>query len=398
VSKPIYLTDRSRIVAREDCERKRYLNYEFDIDGEMVGIQRKSHSLPLLNGIEVHDAHARLLAGTETVDSIMEGMRASYKATVESRGVHGEADPAQLIAEQTNLIEGMLRAWLLEWVPRIQEDYDIVSIEKPMDWHLAPGLVQKLRFDVVLRRKGDGRLVILDYKTMSYISDAWAKKLERSRQTSLYILAAQELYGEPVEMAYMGLVKGAYRKDTAKSSPFYEQKIQYSPYLYAYGLFGGDGDFYQTAYTPKKGFVKFRTYDVMPMKEWVEWLWANERNTVKELFTFNPPFAPTPREMHRVKELVVREEVAHLRRIEHYRALVRKADGDPTLLQQAQDYLDFVAAPMREERCYQYGADSACAFVDICFNEGAIDNVLEDGAFEPREAHHGTGLVDEEAA
>jgi hypothetical protein len=37
-----YLTDRSRIVKRADCRRARYLNYDFDIDGEMVGIQRRA--------------------------------------------------------------------------------------------------------------------------------------------------------------------------------------------------------------------------------------------------------------------------------------------------------------------------------------------------------------------
>jgi hypothetical protein len=43
-----YITDRSRIVTREECERKRYLNYDFDINGEPMGIQRRAASLPLL--------------------------------------------------------------------------------------------------------------------------------------------------------------------------------------------------------------------------------------------------------------------------------------------------------------------------------------------------------------
>lgn len=399
MSKVIYLTDRSRIVAREDCERKRFINYDFDVDGEPTGIERTTTSLPLLNGIEIHEAHAKVLAGQD-IDTVVAEMVARYTTTVNERGVHvyDEDNKAGLIAEQTALLDGMLRGFVLVVLPRILEEYDVVTIEKPMDWELAPGLVQKLRFDAVLRRKGDGQLVILDYKSMAYISDAWEKKLERSRQTSLYVLAAEELFGEPVEIAYVGMVKGQYAKDTAKSSPFYGQRIQKSPYVYAYGLVSADGGIYQAPYTPKKGYVKLRIPDAYEggTKAWVDYLWHNDRNSLNELFTFIPPFAPTRREMHRVKELVVREELAYLRRIKNYRAMVAKANGDSRLLQQAQDYLDFVAAPMREERCYQYGEASACAYVGICFNEGGFEHALADGGFEPRKAHHNTEL--EEAA
>jgi len=93
---------------------------------------------------------------------------------------------------------------------------------------------------------------------------------------------------------------------------------------------------------------------------------------------------------------VVREELTYLRRIVNYRQLRDKAlaTGNEQLAQQAQDYLDFVAAPMREERCHQYGtAASVCQFHDgICFNAGGLDTALEDGEYEPREAHHSTEL------
>lgn len=393
MNSPIYLIDRSRIDTREDCERKRYLNYDYPVDDVPTGVQRTSQALPLLNGIEIHEAHAKILAGQD-LDAVVGEMHERYRDQVAARPIYTAepTDAKQLVTEQTHLLEAMLRMFKRVWVPRILDEYDIVCIEKPMDWQLAPGLVQKLRFDVVLRRKGDGQLVILDYKTMAYISDAWAKKLERSRQTSLYISAAQELFGEAVEMAYVGIVKGAYRKDTAKSSPFFGQKIQASAYLYTYAFDGPLGTVYQTEYTAKKGYQKVRTYDRMSIKEWTDWLWANEKNTVNELFTFNPPFAPTPRELTRVKELVVREELAYLEKVKRYHEMRRRAQGDERLLQQAQDYLDYIAAPLRESRCFQYGADSVCAFYDICFNDGAFDRVLEDGGFEPREAHHNTRL------
>jgi hypothetical protein len=404
----IYITDRSRIVKREDCERARYLNYDFAIDGSMVGIQRREMGLPQLNGIEIHEAHAKLLASAAgfkgyehyTVDLVVAEMRERYKAQVFAKGIYGEANPDELIREQMALLEAMLRTFTLLWLPRILDEYDVVTVEKQMEWSLAPGLKQRLRFDTVLRRKGDGQLVILDYKSMSYISDAWAKKIERSRQTALYITAAQELFGESVEMAYLGMVKGMYRKDTAKSSPWYGQKIQSTPYLYAYRLATDVGDLWEIEWTAKKGYQKVRTYEVQEMKEWVNWLWHNKRNQLNEMFVFNPPFSPTPVEMNRVRELVVREELAYVKRVRVYHQMRDKAirENNGLLFKQAQEYLDYVVAPMREESCFKYGEANVCQFYGICFNQGAYENVLDDPDFEPRVPHHDEVEEDKEAA
>ena len=406
MSKLIYLTDRSRIDTREDCERKRYLNYDFDVEGEAIGIQRRSASLPLLNGTEIHEAHARLLAnaagfpGAEKWDleSIVEDMKARYRKAVEDRGVYGEVDLEGLIREQTALLEAMLRTFARTWLPRILADYDVVTIEQPMDWEMAPGLVQKLRFDTVLRRKGDGQLVILDYKSMAYISDAWQKKLERATQTSLYITAAEELFGEPVEMAYIGMAKGQWKKETAQAPAWSGEKIQLTPYLYAYANTNEIGTIYRTKYTNAKGFKKIRTYEHMTVAEWVSWLFNNERSLVDELFTFMPPFSPTPAERNRRVELIVREELRYIQQIRDYEAMKREAleTGNEALALKAQKYLDFVAAPMRENSCFKYGASHTCPFYDVCFNEGALEYVLEDGAFVKRDPHHSTEL--EEAA
>jgi hypothetical protein len=392
VSKTIQLIDRSRIVDRENCERKRYLAFDFDLNGSTTrGIQRKEMSLPLLNGDELHIAHARVLGGQD-IDSVVKQIMTSYESRVKTRGIYGEANPTQLIREQSNLLSAMLIAFAYVWLPRILDEYDVVTIEKPERWEIAPGLMVSFRFDTMLRRKSDGQLVTLDYKSMPYISEGWAQKMERSRQTSLYVAGAQELYGEPVEIAYLGTVKGTWRKDTARSSPFYEQKIQASPYLYAYTLKGGVGDVYQTAYTSKKGFQKVRTYEEMPIREWMDWMWHNERDVVNEQFTFVPPFSQTPQEMARIRALVVHEELEYLENIDRYHAMRDEAlkTGNEALLAKAQEFLDLVAAPMRDEHCFIYGMENKCAFYNICHNEGAMENVMDDGEFEAREPHHVT--------
>lgn len=400
MGKLIYITDRSRIDTREECERKRYLNFDFDVDGEMLGIQRREAALALLDGTEIHDAFARLLAfhakhpKGESLDVVAARLRRQIREQVLARGVYGDTDPEKLIAEQAALLEGLLRSYEKIWIPHILEEFDVVSIEEPQEWILAPGLISKHRFDVVLRRKTDKQLVILDYKTFAYTSDTWARKLERSRQTSLYILAAQEMFGESVEMMYLGMAKGSYRIDTAFSSPFHKQKIQASPFCYAYALKGDIGTVYQTAYTSKKGFKKVRAYEEMTPKEWFEFLWHNEEKTVREQFSYVGAFSPTQKEMNRVRELVVREELEYVANIRKYHDMRNKAisEGNDDLLEKAEKFLDLIAAPMRENTCNAYGADYQCAFYNICFSENGLDNALEDGAFMPRIPHHETAL------
>jgi hypothetical protein len=383
----IQIIDRSRIVTREECGRKRYLNYDMDVSGQPMGIQRREASLPLLNGTEIHEAHAKVLAG-QPPPAVVEEMQARYREAVETRGIYTSDNPEHLVNEQTMLLTALLLAFTRLWMPRILAEYEIVNIEQSHDWVLHPGLVQKLRFDTMVRRKSDGQLCILDWKSMKSISEAWEQKLERSRQTSLYTQAAEEIYGERVEIGYVGMVKGAWRKDTAKSSPFYGQKIQASPFLYAYTL--DAADLWQSAWTNRKGFRKVRTYEEMPIEKWVDWMFANEPKVVNEQFTFIPPFAPTPRERRRVKELVIREELKYLEDIRLYKAMRLNADGNPMLEQQAEDFLDFVAAPKRDEQCFKYGAENRCQFYDICHTEGALENLMVGDEFEVREAHHET--------
>lgn len=390
------------------CERARYLNYDFDVDGAMLGIQRREAALALLDGTEIHDAFARLLAfhaglpQGEPLEAVVARLNTQLREQVLAKGVHGTdpKDAEQLIREQGALLEGLLRGYARIWIPHILEEFEVLMIERPLEWNLAPGLVQKLRFDAVLRRRLDGQLVILDYKTFAYVSDTWARKLERSRQTALYILAAQELFNEPVEMMYLGMAKGQMKKETAFSSPFNGQKIQLSPLTYAYALKGTDGTVYQSGYTSKKGYKKVRTYDAMTVAEWVEHLFEYEESTIRELFAYVTPFSPTQKEMNRVRALVVREELEYVKNIRLYHDMRNEAidKGDDDLLEKAERFLDLIAAPLRENSCNAYGADYQCAFYSICFNEGAMDNILEDGAFVPRVPHHETELQNKEAA
>ena len=105
------------------------------------------------------------------------------------------------------------------------------AIEQAWDWELAPGLKQHLRMDAILRRKDDGLLHILDYKSAKYVSEGWRDKFEHSNQTELYVQALKDRTGTVGGMSDEGLIKGAYRKDTARSSKYFRLADSIEPLL-----------------------------------------------------------------------------------------------------------------------------------------------------------------------
>lgn len=381
----IHLIDRSRVVAREECVRLRYLSYDY----AGTGLDTEAGSLPLINGIAIHAAHARLLGGM-TIEEVIATFKTEYTAEVTKRGLVGVECVQEVMREQLALLEGMLRMWAHIRLPMLLAEYDVVSIEKAMDWELAPGLVMRMRFDAVLRRKDDGMLFILDYKTVGYPSEVWESKFDHDMQTCLYLLALKEKSGEAVGgMLYEGLVKGQFKKETAKSSPFTGQKIQMSPYTLCYALKDDVGAIYQVEYTPRKGWKKVHSYDEMPIATWVDDYLLPEVNAGRlHLFIVVPPVCPPDYELARVKAQVVREELAYLDGVASYRDVLalEEAIGAPGSL--AEDTLNIVA-PLRTGRCWKYGLDYKCKFIDICFNEGA--DPLADG-YIPRKPHHDTDL------
>lgn len=381
MGKIIHLIDRSRVEAREECGMLRHLGYDFEEEGG--GLEPEAGSLPLLAGIAIHSAHARLLAG-EGLEAIVSDVIAHYRAEIAERGLLGLDVTQEVIAEQAALLEGMLRMWAITRMPMILEEYDVESIEQKWDWELFPGLVQRLRLDAILRRKDDGLRFVLDYKSVGSPTDVWMEKFEHNLQTCLYLQGLKERTQEPVGgILYEGLVKGQFRKEIAHSK-WFGRKIQHGPYTIAYTLRGRSAfeTVYQTDYTNKKGYEKVRTFEEMSMKQWVEdHLVPNGMG--KELFIIVPPIKPPDYELLRVKQQTINEEIRYLAGMEEYRAAVRR--GDPN----AEALLELYA-PRRTGRCYKYGKDYKCKFMGICFNAGV--NPLEDG-YRKRAPHHDVDLV-----
>jgi hypothetical protein len=388
---------RSEGVDRLDCRRLRLLGN--DLDG--TGYRPKAGSIPLLSGDAFHQGLAMLLGhygGTnpiqviddfklDPVDFVVYNVLEKYKKEVLEAGVRSldDAEVRFTIEEQQTMLEGMLRGWVEYRLPMILDEYDVVEVEQQWLWQLGPGIWVPLRQDANLRRKDDGMLYILDAKGIPYgDSDDWQLKHETSDQTVLYITALEERTGEPVGgIFYEGLVRGQWKKETAKHSPYHGRKIQMSAYCYGYGNFDGAEPLVQSAYTNRKGWEKFRVKDKMSVPEWLEILRKEE--VLPELFITMTPVNPPPEFRQRIRRQRYLNEARYLDDLEKFNQLREEKGLDHP---DTQIHLDLFAE-QNLDRCNKFGKDYRCPFKGFCdAPNGGIDLIAGDESFEVRQPHH----------
>jgi hypothetical protein len=398
---PFYRTARSYIEDREACPRLRLLGV--DLDGH--GYQMRGTTVPLLGGTSGHDGFAHLLLTGRLDDEVgpdgevrpgaVSVAQAAFLQDFEERGLRflDEEDHGRIKREQLWLIEIILRGWAMVRLPLILRDYEpFVPPETSFDWQLAPDVVEPLRMDVILRNRHTGALVILDFKFTGYTDELWFSMHEYSRQTILYIqgliekLADWGMEDVDVEgMMYEGIARGRFKKDTAKTSPFYGKRIQQTPWAYAYaGLVDGVLEF-SSKYTNRKGWSKVFVGDHVSVDMWLEHLKAD--GSLNRLFASMAPTNPAPQLRISIRNQIARAESRWLRDVQKFEQLrMHLGDDHPLTL----DHLD-TFAEQRTKRCRQFGDDNRCPFMGPCLEtEMGWARMKEDEAFEPRVPHHPT--------
>lgn len=396
---------RSAMVTRGECKRLRYLQSHHG----GTGLSRKARSLPLIDGIYLHEGLATLLmagvAAPETigtgllVDEIMPDLGARFKAEAEAQGVHGAEDLDFLIAEQLCLLECILRAFDYVRLKAILAEYEPVAVEKEWAWQLASWLAQPLRMDAILERRDDQMLVILDFKSVGYPSESWVRKFEHDDQTVSYTLAVEETFKRPVGgLIYEGLVTGGRKRDMAKASPFFGRKVQNSPYCYGYKLSGGGTgvDIYQTAYTSAKGWRKIAAWQEMAPKDWFEKVLKPEeasKGLLSGLFIVNPPIQPTPAEQHEWRDEQSLQELQFFRGLDDLSASKASGGSEGEFKHLLNRHF-----PKNRSRCHRFGEDHTCEMYEVCWNETVAEDPVASGLYEARIPHHTGPEQGEEAA
>lgn len=361
--------------AYRNCPRYRYLHYHHG----GLGLERVSLGLPLITGIAVHEALALLLRGHSIEEAVSIGW-SLYVKEVESRGITATSVTATFMAEQNGLLVGLLTAWASARLPVILRDFQPVLVEREMLWEMGRQngvqLLDMIRCDAVLRRKADGTLFYLEFKTTTKGDENWIKGWEHNSQLLINTSALEELLGERIGGVLIeGLLKGSRRKCTLKTSRFYETVIQDSPLCYGFRTRDTFGEWhYDTAWS--RGAEHFRVSDVFPdVRTWLRHLPAE---AVAALFVPVPPIHPSPEQLarHRRQMVFQEEQVA-------FALGALKGASTP----EEQRYILDCYFPQNDDHCYRYYG-SPCDMEPICFNRAVAADPVGSGLYVQRTPHH----------
>lgn len=181
-------TSRSAVEAYADCNFYRY-NMSFR---EGKGLSPTSRSVPLVTGGTVHRGVEHLLNRVRIkqepdVDTAVGLAVEEYIKECEGKGFRGkdiQGDRQQWFTfnEQKALAEGLIRSWHFSELPKLIEQYEILSVEREMEpLELAPNVMFMARVDAEMR----------DIKTRDYVNyslktaSMWGDRMEESYKSDL---------------------------------------------------------------------------------------------------------------------------------------------------------------------------------------------------------------------
>lgn len=381
-------TSRSAISSYQECPRLHWWQYKAPSGGIARGWEKKKIGFFVSTGIYTHDGIADLLRGVD-IDTAVKSACDAYIAKVTSRGLDLEI-PETLegqVAEQTALIEGLIRAWNRVRLPHYLEHYDVVEVEKEEFIMLSdaigetvPSIGLMARSDAIIRRKSDAKLFICNWKTVGVPDYRWYQQWETDSQLLTETLAVEERLGERLGGVIVeGLIKG--RRNPVKNKETKEviDYIQRSPLIYGYEHPGNppfDEPAYDFNYTKKKGWKMFKVWtdkNIGGVKGWVDWL---PEELVESQFAVVPPIMRN--------ESAIRSKVTQLVQIElnaHIGMRIYDAASNDEERVLALD-MNF---PQNERSCIW---PNKCWMYSMCHSLGVNESPLESGVYVPREPHH----------
>lgn len=185
----------------QNCPRKRYYNYHH-LD---TGIVPTQGSIPLATGIHVHGAIELILLSIQKhpeimtiegklshlVDGAIESLLNQYKSEAKeglSEGtlLGGDVDTQWLnyvIAEQSALIEAMIRIWVVKELPRLLARFTIWSVEQEIAREIAPDIHYMTRCDAILQERDTKDLYLYSLKTIKALDSRAERSYRKDLQT-----------------------------------------------------------------------------------------------------------------------------------------------------------------------------------------------------------------------
>lgn len=399
---PIYV-DRSRYLDGQNCQRLRALAYETSNgEGQPKGWvpAKRRHYYEV--GSTLHNALENVAQGA---DPVVEGER--IWAFTENPDAldwgSGESSlPPDLKArEAATWIEAAMWVWVLERLPYFKKEFEVVAVEQELQmplgelacscWDEEVGNVRRLcplcggqsgdtgnrhagyrpviwlsRPDMILRRKSDGSLFVLDFKSSGFKEDASSIDLTLQHKVLVYaqIAAVEHAYGEPVTgYLYEGFYKGQNRED--KRLGF---KRRYSPLAWAYC---SPGDGLSRASVDAENW---RLGTARLLKDLPGW-------TIKDYVAE----CLTP-EQRQAQLMYSAESIgANPAQVERWKAQVLYEEAKWQAWHAAGAALDVI--PQNDDHCMRYRGEP-CSYLSACWDEAVRVDPVGSGKYTAREPNH----------
>jgi hypothetical protein len=310
----------------------------------------------------------------------------AYRAEVAARGLAVEvgSNEADVVEEQAAHVEALTLGWARVRLPVWLDTYEVVETEQEDRVALSDDVTLAVRADAIVRRREDGRMFVVNFKTVGTADERWLRAWEVDMQLMTELLAAEHRYGQEFGGVIIeGLVKGRrmpQKNDIgdvvgyADSTPLlYGYKVDANPPLTQLE--------YGWEYTRRKGWHKFKTWRedfqhsvLMPttmtaLQYWINWLPAE---VVESQFVVVPPIY---RDRDRI-ESCVRQIVAIERDISIGMEAIRTIGGveilDDTFIQNT----------------HACTYPSACPMHNMCWERGTSSDPAGSGLYQARHDHH----------
>lgn len=273
------------------------------------------------------------------------------------------------LEEQVCLLEGMLRGWARLVLPRILAEYDVVRVEGEVIYDFL-GCRLGAKPDVLLRRRGDGTLWYVEWKTTSTLTPEYFQSWTKAVQLHAGALGVSRSLGEDIAGAIVfALYKGFWSKQRGR---------QESIFCHGYGARGAAPENVELEYTYRAGLIK---YPILDVKKWVEEMPLDVLEA--QFGDTGPVFLD-----ERLCESWLRQ--TSLREAEIDRALDLLYGDNPTG-DHDQEVLDRYFPQNFDECTPTWG--SKCDFCDFCHVKAVGERPLESGIYVLREPHHTTDPV-----
>lgn len=369
--------DRSRIKSRQECPTYRYLHYHKRIEDnpEVIGLQRPLPATHYGVGLIVHKGLEILLLTGD--------IKKAMGSDVDALLYEYFPNNTHLRDEMTYLCKGLIYGWWKERYEAICRDYDILDVEKTFQWPIHSDgrheYLYNFRIDALLKRKDDGRIAILDFKTSKKCDDEWMRMFEHDLQPILYTKAIDELLGvDCIGMIFEGLVKGHQRIDTAKSSKFHGKFVQYSPLCYGYKSQDG----FHISYI--KGTEKFFVGEYFSVEDWYDKFVSQQLD--EPLFVHVPPIKSPPVIAQNIVNSIIYAEHNFQRILDD---ITQLSQTYPNLV----PHCESTRIEKHTNHCFRYGSEYQCPFYDMCWTQGVSDAPLEHG-YIPRVQNHSEEVLE----